>query len=374
MTEFYKKLGVKTFINAADSYTMIGGSRMPAEVVEAMAEASRHFVRLEELQLRVSARIAELTRNEAAVVTNGAAAGLVVATAACMTGTDEALASALPFSGCRKDEVVIHHCQRNGFDMAITQTGAKLIEIGDVESTFAWQLEAAIGERTACIMYFTSPQFERSALPLEEVIRIAAARGVPVVVDAAAQFPPVDNLWRYTEAGADLVIFSGGKTLFGPQSSGFIVGRESLIAACRLHIGSRISIGRPMKVGKEEMAGLLAAIERYVNLDHEAEKKRLEALAETIRSGLQDAGYEVKWGYPGPKGQDYPLVKVDMSRMPLGAEQLAAVLCEGDPGVLVSLPGDRKGVIVNPLHLREDEAAIVIDRMREALASAAQSE
>lgn len=371
MTEFYAKLGVKTVINAADSYTMIGGSRLPAEVVEAMAQASRHFVPLDELQLRVSARIAELTRNEAAVVTNGAAAGLAVATAACMTGTDESLVRSLPFPGCQKNEVVIHRSQRNGFDMAITQTGAKLVEIGDVESTFAWQLKSAIGERTACVMYFTSTQYSRGALPLEEVIRIADARGVPVVVDAAAQLPPVDNLWRHTHAGASLVIFSGGKTLCGPQSSGFIVGREALIAACRLHVGARISIGRPMKVGKEEMAGLLAAVERYVGLDHAAVKNRHEALVSSICSGLQSAGYDAERAYPGPTGQDYPLVKVDLSRTRFSREKLAAILRAGDPSILIALPWDKRNVVINPLHLREDEAAIVVSRMREILASEA---
>ncbi|WP_409341496.1 aminotransferase class V-fold PLP-dependent enzyme [Paenibacillus sp. MBLB4367] len=368
MTDFYAKLGMKTVINAADSYTMIGGSRMPPEVVEAMAQASRHFVSLDELHLRVGARIAELTRNEAAVVTSGAAAGLAVAAAACMTGTDETQVRKLPYPNGMKNEVVIHRCQRNGFDMAITQTGAKLIEIGDVESTFAWQLDAAIGERTACVMYFPSTQYSRGALPLEEVVRIAGARGVPVVVDAAAQLPPADNLWRYTEAGASLVIFSGGKTLCGPQSSGFIVGKESLIAACRLHVGPRISIGRPMKVGKEELAGLLAAVERYVGLDHAALKAGYEALVCSIGDGLREAGFDAARAYPGPTGQDYPLVKVDMSRAPLSAEQLAAALRSGEPSVLVALTWDKRDIIVNPLHLREEEAAIVVERMRSILA------
>ncbi|WP_135548135.1 aminotransferase class V-fold PLP-dependent enzyme [Paenibacillus cymbidii] len=367
----YERLGVKTYINAADSYTMIGGSRMPPEVVAAMAEASRHFVPLEELHLRVGARIAELTRNEAAVVTSGAAAGLTVATAACMTGTDEKLVRKLPtLEGIEKCEVVIHRCQRNGFDMAIAQTGARLVEIGDVESTFAWQLEDAIGPRTACVVYFTSSQYDRGALPLADVIRIADARGVPVVVDAAAQLPPVDNLWRYTRMGASLVIFSGGKTLFGPQSSGFVAGREALVAACRLHVGARISIGRPMKVGKEELAGLLAAVERYVALDHEAVRAGHEALVGRLCAGLREAGYAASRQYPGPTGQDYPLVRVDLGEAPFSAERLAAALREGEPGVLVALTWDRRDVLLNPLHLREDEAEVVITRMRAVMADA----
>lgn len=232
----YERLGVKTYINAADSYTMIGGSRMPPEVVAAMAEASRHFVPLEELHLRVGARIAELTRNEAAVVTSGAAAGLTVATAACMTGTDEKLVRRIPsLDGVEKREVVIHRCQRNGFDMAIAQTGARLVEIGDVESTFAWQLEDAIGPRTACVVYFTSTQYDRGALPLADVIRIAEARGVPVVVDAAALQPPVgDRGRRRGLAGAN-----EPHDERGIRGSRRLPGRERCVPGGRRFFGSR---------------------------------------------------------------------------------------------------------------------------------------
>jgi L-seryl-tRNA(Ser) seleniumtransferase len=363
MPSIYDKLGVTTVINAADSYTMIGGSLMPAEVTDAMAEASRHFVSLEQLHLKAGERIARLTRNEAAVITSGAAAALTVATAACMTGADEAKARQWPLHDGAKNEVVIHRCQRNGFDIAIRQTGATLVEIGDSEGTTAAQLEEALGDSTACVIYFDTPQYAQGALSLEEVIRISGLKGVPVVVDAAAQLPPVSNLWHYTERGADLVIFSGGKTLRGPQSSGFIVGKERYIAACRLYVGARNSIARPMKVGKEEIAGLVAAVERYVNLDHAAMKEQHERLVGRLCAGLNQAGWNAERTYPGPTGQDYSLVHVRLDPQAGVAERLSKQLLDGTPSILVALMPDKRGLVLNPLHLNEAEVEQILTRM-----------
>jgi len=367
MSNFYSKLGVATVINAADSYTMIGGSLMPAEVIEAMADAGQHFVSLEQLHLKAGQRIARLTRNEAAVITSGAAAALTVATAACMTGADEAKAKAWPLHEGARNEVVIHRCQRNGFDIAIRQTGATLVEIGDAEGTTAEQLESALSDRTACVIYFDTVQFAKAALSLEEVIRISGSKGIPVVVDAAAQLPPVSNLWRYTEIGADLVIFSGGKTLRGPQSTGFIVGKERYIAACRLFVGARNSIARPMKVGKEEIAGLVAAIERYVNLDHAAMKEHHERLVRRLCEGLNRAGWLAERVYPGPTGQDYPLAHVKSDHSACTAEQLSKLLLDGTPSILVALTPDKQGLALNPLHLNEVDVGQIIARMSELL-------
>lgn len=375
----YDKLGVRTLLNAADSYTILGGSVMPPEVMQAMEEASRHFVMLEELHDRVGEELARLTRNEAAMVTSGASAGLAIATAGLVTGRDITKTRKFPHLEGMKDEVIVLRCQRNGFDLAISQTGAKLVEVGDVESTFDWQLEAAIGEQTAGVFYFDSTTYSRGALPLDTVIRIAAARGVPVVVDSAAQLPPMDNLWRYTEMGADLVIFSGGKTLRGPQSSGFIVGRRELVAACRLNAGPAISIGRPMKVGKEEMCGLLAAVERYVGLDHAAEELRFEAMVERAVRELAACGYRTRRVYPGPTGQHYPRAAVSAGERMTGAE-LQRRLAEGAPSVWVAHAPEMNwdcsgganfrfdGIFLNPLHLSDDDFELVLNRMKALIA------
>ena len=258
----YDNLGIRRVINAAATLTRLGGSRMPTPVVEAMVAAAGAFVELDTLQERVGARIAKLTHNQACYVSSGAAAGLAVAVAACIAGDNPAAIARFPRLESGKYEVVVHRCQRNGYDYAMRQLGVRLIEIGMAHSTAAWELEAAITPRTACVVYFAGAHFSRGALPLQQVIAIARAHGVPVIVDAAAQIPPIANLWHFTqEMGADLAIFSGGKGLRGPQPAGLVLGRPDLIAACRLNRSPNASIGRPMKVGKEELMGMLAAVE-----------------------------------------------------------------------------------------------------------------
>ena len=267
----YNDLGIKPIINAAATLTRLGGSRMPPPVVEAMAAGAQAFVDLPELQARVGAHIAELTHNQACYVACGAAAGVVLATAACIAGADPAAIAGFPKLDSRKNEVIVHRSQRNGYDYAIRQTGARLIEIGTQEVTQRGELDAAIGPQTACVVYFAGEHFARAAIPLPEVITIAHARGVPVLVDAAAQIPPIANLWRFTtELGADAAIFSGGKGLRGPQSSGLVLGRADLITACQANGNPNSSIGRPMKVGKEELLGILAAVEWSLAQDEAA--------------------------------------------------------------------------------------------------------
>ncbi|MFC5403400.1 aminotransferase class V-fold PLP-dependent enzyme [Cohnella soli] len=360
----YERLGVRTLVNAADSYTIIGGSRMPAEVIEAMAEAAEAFVYIDDLHDAVGRRLAQLTRNEAAMVTSGAAAALAITAAACMAGADEELGARLPCADVPRDEVILYGCQQNGFVQAVRMTGARVVELADRNAESARELRAAVTARTACLLYFVSPQFERHALPLKEAIAICHELGVPLVVDAAAQLPPVSNLWAYTEMGADLVIFSGGKTLRGPQNTGLIVGRAELVAACRVHSGPRSSIGRPMKVSKEAMAGLLAAVERYVGLDHEALNRQHEQAVVKICAHAGRLGFRAERAYPGPTGQSYSRAAL-YPEPALGrtAVQLQAELRHGEPSIWVTLSEDGTALLVNPLHLREDEVGLICDRL-----------
>lgn len=274
--DFYRKLEVRPVINCATTYTRLGGSIMAPEVAQAMADAAGVFVRYQELQEGAGRYLADLTNNEMAMVTNGAAAGLCLAAAACMTGDDPALMHRLPngTEGMR-NEIVVHHAQHNWYDFAIRQTGAKQVEIGHTMETQPWELDAAINERTAAVFYFYGSHLNRYTLPLEYVVERAHARGVPVVVDAAAQVPPRENLWRFTrDIGVDLAIFSGGKGMCGPQNSGLVVGNAELIRCMQLNASPIQRIGRPMKVSKEAIIGLVAAVERYMNLDLDAEWQR----------------------------------------------------------------------------------------------------
>lgn len=352
----YGTLGLRRVINGAATLTRLGGSLMPPEVLDAMRSAAGSFIELDELQVAVGRRLAELTGNEAAYVSSGAAAGLALATAACVAGADPAHIRSLPSTNGMKNEVIVHRSQRNGYDHAIRQVGVKLVEIGMARSTAAWELEAAITEHTAAVFYFGGSRFAEFALPLTEVVAIAHRHDVPVVVDAAAQIPPIANLWHYTrELGCDLAIFSGGKGLCGPQSSGLICGRADLIAACAANGNPNASIGRPMKVGKEEMVGLLAAVEWSLRRDEPAliadYERQVAYLIEQV-ADLPGVSAERVW--PSEAGQPMPRARVHLGpEAALDGPRLLAALRAGDPIIEVAAAPD--GIYVNPQTLQPGE-------------------
>lgn len=363
--DLYAELGMRRVINAAATLTRLGGSIMPPPVIEAMVTASRSFVDLPTLQRRVGERIARLTRNEACYVASGAAAGLTLGTAACISGTDPARAARLPndMDGL-KNEVVVHRSQRNGYDFAVRQAGVRLVEIDPSVD----ELERAIGGRTAAVLYFAGRLAEGS-LPLGTVVEVAHRRGVPVMVDGAAQIPPVSNLWAYTEAGADLAIFSGGKGLRGPQSSGLVLGRADLIEAVRLNGPPNSAIGRPMKVGKEELAGILAAVEWYLEQDESALIGRYERqVARVVQAMVGIDGVTASRDFPSEAGQPMPraLVRFDPAVLGFDRDEVVRRLGEGDPYVEVSNAG-ADGIYVNPQTLEEGEDGIVIERILHSL-------
>jgi uncharacterized pyridoxal phosphate-dependent enzyme len=365
----YEQLGIKRIINAAATLTRLGGSRMPPSVLEAMSAGAQAFVDLLELQARVGARIAELTQNEACYVASGAAAGIALATAACIAGEDPAAVACFPQLDGRKNAVIVHRCQRNGYDYAIRQTGVQLVEIGLPQTTQRWELEAAITPQTACVVYFAGEHFARGALPLPEVIAIAHARGVPVLVDAAAQIPPIANLWRFTaELGADVAIFSGGKGLRGPQPTGLVLGRAGLIAACRANGSPNSSIGRPMKVGKEELLGILAAVEWSLAQDEPALIAGYEAMVQYWIAGLQTiAGVAATRGYPNEAGQPFgrAIVRIEPA-CGVTRDQAVAALLAGDPAVAVGVV-DSDCIALNPQTVEPGEAELVLAALRRVL-------
>jgi uncharacterized pyridoxal phosphate-dependent enzyme len=360
------ELGIKPLINAAGTYTILGGSRLAPPVMAAMAEAANTFLDFELLSARVGERLATMTRNEAAIVTSGAAAGVAIAIAACVAGTDPERIAAFP--GAAADaRVIVQRSQRNGYDYSARMSGVQLVEIGDATGTTLAELEDALEEPAACVLVFVGEQYDRGAVALSDVTRAAHAHGVPVVVDAAASVPPIANLGRLTrDHGADLVVFSGGKGLRGPQTTGLVVGRGNLVAACVANSSPRHSLGRPMKVGKEELLGLLAAIEWSLAQDEPAYLAALEARTARWIAGLADVPrVHVKRGIPANAAEPIPraLVRLDGADMAERDRVVAAIRARG---VALMIDGDTS-IVMNPQTLSDDEVEPVLEAVRAVL-------
>ncbi|MBI1257392.1 MAG: aminotransferase class V-fold PLP-dependent enzyme [Chloroflexi bacterium] len=367
----YESLGIRPIINATATLTRLGGSLMAPEVLQAMNEAARSFIDLHELQRRVGDRLAEITHNEAAYVSCGAAAGLVLAAASCIAGTDSDLIRSFPHLDGMKNEIIVHATHRNGYDYALREIGAQIVEIGSAEGTSRADLEQAITPRTAAFFWFQGAMTTPNDLPLREVIEIANAHGIPVIVDAAAQLPPVSNLWTFTQMGAALAVFSGGKDLRGPQSSGLVLGRRDLVEACRIHGSPNANVGRPMKVGKEEMMGLLAAVERYLTLDHDAREQVCEStVAMWIDTLSAIPGISARRTFPNEAGQPLPrcLLTIDAAQLGMDAKAVQDQLASGDPSIVVELVG-ADGIHLNPMTLEAGEADVITNRLQEIVAS-----
>jgi L-seryl-tRNA(Ser) seleniumtransferase len=366
----YERLGLRRVVNASATLTRLGGSVMPPVVRQAMMEAAESFVDIVDMQRAVSARIAELTHNEAAYVPSGAAAGLALVTAALITGDDEAKAERLPLPDGPKYDVLIHKCQRFVYDHAIRQVGVNLVEFGMGRSSQPWELEAAYSDRTIAVLYLAGMVNERGAIPLEDVIKSAHARGIPVVVDAAAQIPPIGNLWRFTrDMGADIAIFSGGKGLRGPQPTGLVLGKQSIIDGIYVNASPVQNIGRPMKVGKEELAGILTAVEWYLSLDEPALLKRYEDVVQYFISELSGIpGVIASRDFPSEAGQPHAraLVRLDAAALGFGRDHVVRALREGEPSIAVAAASE--GIFLNPQTLEEGEEQVVAKRLREVLA------
>lgn len=368
--KIYERLGVRRVLNGNASLTRLGGSIMPPPVLQAMMEAAESFCDLHELQRRAGARIAEVTGNEAAYISNGAASGLFLATLACITRGELKQIARLPSLEGMRDEVIIHCSQRNPYDLAVRQTGARFVQIGNVAQTFDWELEAALSDRTAALLYVAGGSYARGALPLPTVVAICHRAGVPVIIDTADQIPPPDSLWRFTrELGVDLAVYSGGKGLCGPQSSGLIMGRTDLIEACRALGAPHQRIGRPMKVGKEEMCGLVAAVEWYLSLDHAAIAARRERQVAHVIAALADLpGVTASRSFPNVVGLPVPrtLIEIDPQIVGVSRDQVLAALLAGDPAIDLA-PGADNAFYVNTLALSEPETEIVARRLIEEL-------
>jgi L-seryl-tRNA(Ser) seleniumtransferase len=261
--------------------------------------------------------------------------------------------------------VIIHKSHRNGYDHAVRQVGVKIIEIGTETETKPEELERAINDKTAAIFWFQGAMTGHADIPLEKTIEIANRHNVPVIVDGAAQVPPVENLWKFTQMGAALAIFSGGKDLHGPQASGLVVGRKELIDCMRVNGSPNHSIGRPMKVGKEEMVGLLTAVQLYIKRDHEARASQDEEVVAGWCGELNRiSGINAERSFPNEAGQPLPRAKVvfDAAKLGMSRDDVVAALRNGTPSIEVASSGSDT-IYINPMTLSEGEDQIVLDRL-----------
>jgi uncharacterized pyridoxal phosphate-dependent enzyme len=367
----YADLGVRPVINAWGTVTLMGGSTPPPEVLAAMAEAGRQYVPIQELEAAAGRYIAGRLGVEAAFISCGAAAGMALAVAACMAGTDPARRAQLPNTEGLKNEVIVFRSMRSTYDQAFRVAGARLVEIGMPKRTEAWELEHALSSPQVAAVGYIVEHENPGMLPLETILELAHARSVSVIVDAAAEIPPVENLWKYSHLGADLTIFSGGKDIRGPQSTGLVVGRQDLIEACAFHSCPNHSIGRGMKVGKEEIMGFVTALDIYLAQDFEAEMAAWEAQVAYVVEALSAIeGVTARRVYPGEPGIQpiwIPRVYVDWTPQVtrLSPLELKEALLAGEPRLVVGT--STTGLVVNPQMLEEGQERIVADCIKRVL-------
>lgn len=364
--DFFKEHNITPFINAHDTYTIYGGSRMAENTLEAMKEISRHFVDMEQLQRSLGDSIAQMTDNEGAYITNGAAGGLLLAACVCMAEGSMYKYTRLPLSKGMKNEIIVMRAQRNAYDTAIWASGAVKVEIGDADETLEYELEGSINENTAAVFYFLSSLYERGSMDLFRTIEIAHRHHVPVVVDAAAQLPPVENFWNLTKAGADLVIFSGGKTLCGPADSGLILGRKKLIEDC-MRFGAPVhGICRFCKTSRENMAGLYMAVKNYLEIDHSQDYLGFMKRNEIVAAYMADANLVVstKIIEKGPVGQTYPRLFVYLKTGTDGHRIMREMY---QRRIYIGYEKSKNALYVSPLNLTEEEADVVGKNLKEVL-------
>ena len=384
--DILQQLGVARRINVAGTLTRLGGSLMEPEVLQAMAQAASASVDIAEMQTAGSKVISRITGAQAGIVTSGAAAGLTLATAACLARWDVARMAALPDTRAMPNEVLMARTQRNSYDHAIRLAGANIVDIGHndrgtgagIRGLEPWEVESAITPKTVAMVFVATVQ---TADDLPSVLEVLHAHQLPVIVDAAAQLPPRANLRRFIEAGADLVVFSGGKAIGGPQASGILAGRRDLVGSALLQMmdmdvsprswspSSLIDraalrgiphhgIGRGFKVGKEEIAGLLCALERFEARDEAAASLALTQRLQAITDGLQGAAGITPRLIPVSASSPAPLLELDAGN---DAQALVERLLQGSPPVHVGERMVSSGILtINPQTLRSEDDAVLL--------------
>lgn len=367
--EIYEELGVRPVINVTGgNRTLLGGSILSTKVSRAMQVANRYYVDMKELLDRTGEIIAELLGCEAAHVTPGCCAALALGTAACIAGDDPGMIERLPDVAGVRHEVITQKGLRNKYDRCVTVSGATLVEVGEESGTSPEQIEAAIGDKTAAIHYL-APGGREGVVPLQQVIAIGRRHQVPIIVDAAGQVYPVENLSKYTAMGADLVGY-GAKYFGGPNSTGILCGRKDLVEAAALHgfIGfestTHRSFGRPMKLDRQEIIAVVVALREWLTMDHQARFLTYERRVANLQRELE--------GVPGiqvvPEGSPVTglLVRVDEKAFGRTIADIAEALRESDPSIWVRSRDD--AITLSVETIVDGDELVIADRFRRLLA------
>jgi uncharacterized pyridoxal phosphate-dependent enzyme len=379
--DYYQKLGVIPFINAAGTYTALTASIMPGEVQDAVALAAKRPVHLNQLLDASGAYLAQRLRCQAALVTAGAAAALTLGTAACVTlGNNNAILNIPTDMSGLKNEVIIQRSHRYGYDHAIRNCGVRFIEVETMD-----QYQQAFNDRTVMTHFFNAA--EGGKISCEDWLRVAHQHGVPCFNDAAADVPPISNFWNYTAMGFDLVTFSGGKGIRGPQCSGLLLGRMDLIEAAKQNNSPNSNtIGRSLKVAKEEIVGLVAAVDWFLSQDDAAMEKEYRGRAERIAGRVRDLPTVQTQIFIPPIANHVPhlLITYDQSRIKIAGAEVMDAMRKGTPPIELNpstgglpasagLPGGPNVIIVGVWMLQPEEDIVVGQRLREVLQKAISS-
>jgi len=365
--DLYKELGVRTFINAAGTYTFMTGSIMHDYVVDAIQSSWQEFCLLDELQDKVGERIAAMVHAESAVVTSGAFSGLTLGLAGILTGTDVEKVKMLPFlegSGM-KSEVICQNAHKIDYNHALMNTGCKMVYVDSVAD-----VEKAINEKTA-LMHFLNIEADKGQIKHEEWVALGKKYNVPTSNDMAADTPPVSNLTRFNDMGFDFVVVSGGKAIRGPQSAGILMGKKKIIEAARIHMPPRgYNIGRGMKVNKEEIVGMYVALEHFMSADHDKEFKMWESQIAVIENAVKGTnGVTTKITVPA-LGNVTPTLEVswDTTVIKMTTKDLQEKLRNGNPSIEVIGHGDN-AINITVWVMRPGQEKIVAKKLKEVLST-----
>jgi uncharacterized pyridoxal phosphate-dependent enzyme len=376
-TNVFARLGIAPIINASGTVTVLGGSVMAPEILEAMRVASRTYVDLPEAMRRAGEYLAERIGVPGAFISSGAAGGIASSVAAVLSGGDRERAWALPDTGSRPNEIVVLASPPpNYIHQAAAMVGGKIVAVGTPARATVDDFDAAIGPKTAAVLYVypwveaTLASAGNRAATLPAVAAVAHAKGVPVIVDAASEIPPREKLTRFHQEGGDLVVFSGGKGIFGPQSTGIVVGRADLTKAGLLNTAPHSSIGRGMKIGKEEVAGFVRAVEIFLERDESLVFANWERVANVVArrlAGIPGITVRVLAGEPRGRPPEEARCYVEIVDPALGTGlEIANRLQVGTPSLIVRVLDE--GFFISPMTMQEGEETLVGELVAKALA------